>query len=68
MLLLLLFTTQRTSKACDLGSSTPNPPANRTSAEFSNRAKVRRALVTEDQPALFPGPDLAARAELEVSK
>lgn len=64
----VVFTTQRTSKACDLGSSTPNPPASRNSAEFSNRAKVRGAVVTEDQPALFPGPDLAARAELEVSK
>lgn len=65
---MLFFTIQRTSKACDFGSSTPNPPASRNSAEFSNRAKVRGAVVTEDQPALFPGPDLAVRAELEVSK
>lgn len=49
-----------TSKACDFGSSTPNPPASRISAEFSNRAKVREAVVTKDQPALLPGPDLAA--------
>lgn len=36
--------------------------------QSSVTAKVREAVVTEDQPNLFPGPDLTARAELEVSK